>query len=190
MQTLPDAQRSAGNFVYIRYCGASARRPPRRGFGKRVSLPHPSSGRNLPRGSSKRPLQKRRKGTAPAFCGKAVWETGFSFGVATNASQVRAFADEEVVHSEGEVDPVKDLETISTELRLKDLERAKTLLEDVQKQQRCQKPDKAKKAQEEVLKTVAAMLEEGKWVLQGQSLFSLFRPRAFRRKTTHLPQRV
>lgn len=86
---------------------------------------------------------------------------------------MRAFADEDVVHSEGEVDPVKDLETISTELRLKDLERAKALLEDIQKQQRCQKPDKAKKAQEEVLKSVTTMLEEGKWVLQGEALGEL-----------------
>ncbi|CDJ59407.1 GTP binding protein, putative [Eimeria maxima] len=81
---------------------------------------------------------------------------------------VRAFADEEVVHSEGEVDPVKDLATIASELRLKDLERAQRLLEDLQKSSRQQKAaDKAKKLQEEVLQSVIKMLEEGKWVQQG-----------------------
>lgn len=83
--------------------------------------------------------------------------------------QVRAFADEEVVHSEGEVDPVKDLATIASELRLKDLERAQRLLEDLQKSSRQQKAaDKAKKLQEEVLQSVIKMLEEGKWVQQGK----------------------
>ena len=83
--------------------------------------------------------------------------------------QVRAFADEEVVHSEGEVDPVKDLNTISSELRLKDLERAQRLLEDAQKSSRQQKAaDKAKKLQEEVLQAVIKLLEEGKWVQQGK----------------------
>ncbi|KAL8272235.1 hypothetical protein Esti_003829 [Eimeria stiedai] len=81
---------------------------------------------------------------------------------------VRAFADEEVVHSEGEVDPVKDLSTIASELRLKDVERAQRLLEDLQKSSRQQKAaDKAKKAQEEVLQSVLKLLEEEKWVVQG-----------------------
>ncbi|KAL8445641.1 hypothetical protein Emag_005051 [Eimeria magna] len=75
---------------------------------------------------------------------------------------VRAFADEEVIHSEGEVDPVKDLSTIASELRLKDLERAQRLLEDLQKSSRQQKAaDKAKKAQEEVLQSVLKLLEDG-----------------------------
>lgn len=81
---------------------------------------------------------------------------------------LRAFSDEEVIHSEGEVDPVKDLETIASELRMKDLERAQRLLEDLQKASRQQKTaDKGKKAQEEVLQAVVKLLEEGKWVQQG-----------------------
>ncbi|KAL8428711.1 hypothetical protein ACSSS7_007055 [Eimeria intestinalis] len=80
---------------------------------------------------------------------------------------VRAFADEEVIHSEGEVDPVKDLSTIASELRLKDMERAQRLLEDLQKSSRQQKSaDKAKKAQEEVLQAVLKLLEDDKWVVQ------------------------
>ncbi|KAK4701672.1 hypothetical protein P7C70_g4554, partial [Phenoliferia sp. Uapishka_3] len=35
---------------------------------------------------------------------------------------VRAFDDADVIHVEGEVDPVRDMEVISTELRLKDIE--------------------------------------------------------------------
>jgi obg-like ATPase 1 len=39
------------------------------------------------------------------------------------ASQVvRAFDDAEVIHVEGDVDPIRDMEIISTELRLKDIE--------------------------------------------------------------------
>jgi obg-like ATPase 1 len=40
----------------------------------------------------------------------------------------RAFSDEEVIHVEGEVDPVRDLEIIFNELRLKDLDRLSKLL--------------------------------------------------------------
>lgn len=35
---------------------------------------------------------------------------------------VRAFDDAEVIHVEGDVDPIRDMEIISTELRLKDAE--------------------------------------------------------------------
>ncbi|CDJ43406.1 GTP binding protein, putative [Eimeria tenella] len=81
---------------------------------------------------------------------------------------VRAFADEEVVHSEGEVDPVKDLATIAAELRLKDLERAQRLLEEQRSSSRQQKVlDKNKKAQEEVLQAVVKLLQDNKWVQQG-----------------------
>ena len=35
---------------------------------------------------------------------------------------VRAFDDAEVIHVEGDVDPIRDMQIISTELRLKDIE--------------------------------------------------------------------
>lgn len=35
---------------------------------------------------------------------------------------VRAFDDAEVIHVEGDVDPIRDMEIIQTELRLKDIE--------------------------------------------------------------------
>ncbi|CAL9734416.1 obg-like ATPase 1 [Monosporozyma servazzii] len=42
---------------------------------------------------------------------------------------VRCFDDAEIIHIEGDVDPVRDLEIISTELRLKDIEFAEKALE-------------------------------------------------------------
>lgn len=44
----------------------------------------------------------------------------------------RAFSDEEVVHVEGDVNPVRDLEIIFDELRLKDLAKLEKLLTDAQ----------------------------------------------------------
>mmetsp|Transcript_24687 Transcript_24687/g.61680 ORF Transcript_24687/g.61680 Transcript_24687/m.61680 type:complete len:401 (-) Transcript_24687:2150-3352(-) len=44
----------------------------------------------------------------------------------------RAFSDAEVVHVEGEVDPVRDLQIIFDELRLKDIERIEKIIPDVE----------------------------------------------------------
>lgn len=46
---------------------------------------------------------------------------------------VRCFDDAEIIHIEGDVDPVRDLEIISNELRLKDIEFAEKHLEGLQK---------------------------------------------------------
>ncbi|CAR21095.1 Obg-like ATPase 1 [Lachancea thermotolerans] len=46
---------------------------------------------------------------------------------------VRCFDDAEIIHIEGDVDPVRDLDIISTELRLKDIEFAEKHLENVHK---------------------------------------------------------
>ena len=42
---------------------------------------------------------------------------------------VRAFDDDEVTHVEGDVDPIRDMEIIQTELRLKDVEWVQKQLE-------------------------------------------------------------
>lgn len=42
---------------------------------------------------------------------------------------VRAFDDDEVTHVEGDVDPIRDMEIIQTELRLKDIEWVQKQLE-------------------------------------------------------------
>lgn len=49
---------------------------------------------------------------------------------------VRCFDDAEIIHVEGDVDPVRDLEIISEELRIKDLEFAEKSLENYKKQTR------------------------------------------------------
>lgn len=46
---------------------------------------------------------------------------------------VRCFDDAEIIHIEGDVDPVRDLDIISTELRLKDIEFCNKALEGAQK---------------------------------------------------------
>ena len=47
---------------------------------------------------------------------------------------VRCHADENVIHPDGSVDPVRDIETIETELLLADLDQASRRLERVEKQ--------------------------------------------------------
>jgi len=51
---------------------------------------------------------------------------------------VRFFADEDVVHVEGSVDPVRDLQIIEEELRQKDLEWMRRVYEDLEKKMKCE----------------------------------------------------
>ena len=46
---------------------------------------------------------------------------------------VRAFDDAEVIHVEGDVNPLRDMEIIQTELRLKDIEWVEKTLENLKK---------------------------------------------------------
>lgn len=71
----------------------------------------------------------------------------------------RVFADPDVVHVDGEIDPAADLETISTELILADIQTLEKRLP------RLEKETRAKKVEPEVLRTAEAamgLLEEGK----------------------------
>jgi len=61
--------------------------------------------------------------------------------VAAVAHVVRAFADENVVHVEGSVDPLRDVETIETELALADLGVLERRLEKLRKGARIKKED-------------------------------------------------
>ena len=72
---------------------------------------------------------------------------------------VRLFADEEVVHVEGSVDPVRDLEIIEEELRQKDLEWMRRVFEDLEKKMKCE-PRKFKDDFERA-KKVLEFLENG-----------------------------
>ena len=49
---------------------------------------------------------------------------------------VRCFDDAEIIHVEGDVDPVRDLTIISEELRIKDIEFVEKALENLKKQTR------------------------------------------------------
>jgi GTP-binding protein YchF len=73
---------------------------------------------------------------------------------------VRTHADPHVVHPEGRVDPVADVETIETELLYADLEQAERRLERVAKQAKSQ--EKALVAEERWLRELIAGLQEGR----------------------------
>jgi obg-like ATPase 1 len=74
----------------------------------------------------------------------------------------RAFDDDEVIHVEGAIDPVRDLRIVADELRFKDLERAKRLLTDVQARltRAGQQAPKELRIEEETLHKVIELLEK------------------------------
>jgi ribosome-binding ATPase len=73
---------------------------------------------------------------------------------------VRAHGDENVIHPEGRVDPLADIETIETELVLADLEQAERRVERVAKQARG--GDRVAAAEESWLRAVIAELQAGR----------------------------
>ncbi len=76
------------------------------------------------------------------------------------AHVVRCFADENVVHVDGDVDPVRDVETIETELLLSDLE---SVQKQVQKQEKMAKSrDKEAVEKLRVFKVLEEHLGDGK----------------------------
>lgn len=84
---------------------------------------------------------------------------------------VRCFDDAEIIHVEGDVDPVRDLEIISEELRLKDIEFVEKALENYVKQtRRGGQSLEMKKLKEEqaTVEKVLEMLKAGKDVRHGE----------------------
>ena len=73
---------------------------------------------------------------------------------------VRAHGDESVIHPEGRVDPLKDIETIETELALADLEQAERRVERVARQARS--GDRTAVAEEAWLRQVIEALQAGR----------------------------
>jgi GTP-binding protein YchF len=73
---------------------------------------------------------------------------------------VRAHTDSSILHSEGSVDPARDIETIETELIYADLEQAERRLERVLRMARG--GDKEATAEEAWLRAVVAALQSGK----------------------------
>lgn len=79
---------------------------------------------------------------------------------------VRAFDDPNVSHTEIDVDPVRDLDIIFTELLLKDLEYVTKRVEELTNKIKRQN-DKESNEEKEVLDKVVAMLNDKKWVRTG-----------------------
>jgi ribosome-binding ATPase len=75
---------------------------------------------------------------------------------------VRAHTDDSILHSEGSVDPMRDIETIETELIYADLEQAERRVERVAKQ--AKSGDKEAQAEEAWLRDVIVALQAGKTV--------------------------
>jgi len=78
---------------------------------------------------------------------------------------IRVFEDEDITHVEGNVDAIRDLEIISTELRLKDLETVKKKADPIA---RVAKADPTKRTELAVLEKILKFLEEGKDVREGE----------------------
>lgn len=74
---------------------------------------------------------------------------------------LRCFDDDNVVHVDGSVNPVRDKEIIDTELQLKDLESVETKLKKVEKQAKTGNDKDAKRAYD-VLNGLKTLLEQGK----------------------------
>eukprot|EP00929_Paragymnodinium_shiwhaense_P101153 TRINITY_DN63_c0_g1_i5.p1 TRINITY_DN63_c0_g1~~TRINITY_DN63_c0_g1_i5.p1 ORF type:complete len:398 (-),score=127.60 TRINITY_DN63_c0_g1_i5:161-1354(-) len=90
---------------------------------------------------------------------------------------MRAFEDDDVIHAEDTVDPVRDIVTICSELRIKDISFMQSKREQHKKTQTAAKaksPSHHKKWQEELdcMDKILAWLEEGKDVKNGMSVWT------------------
>ena len=74
---------------------------------------------------------------------------------------LRCFDDDNIIHVDGSVNPVRDKEIIDTELQLKDLESVETKMKKVEKMAKTGNDKDAKKAYE-VLSSIKELLEQGK----------------------------
>lgn len=74
---------------------------------------------------------------------------------------IRIFDDEEIVHVEGNVDPIRDIEIINEELRLKDLEMTEKVHDEVEKKV-VRSGDKTLKFDYEVLHKIVDILKNEK----------------------------
>ncbi len=72
---------------------------------------------------------------------------------------VRCFADDNIVHVDGEIDPLRDKETIDTELLLKDIETVEKRLEKLKKLAKSGKKEDIKAV--EIAETIMKNLNEG-----------------------------
>ena len=83
---------------------------------------------------------------------------------------VRCFDDAEIIHIEGDVNPTRDLDIISEELRLKDIEFVEKALENQKKKTRMGGQSlelKKAKIEQEMIEKVLAWLMDGKDIRKG-----------------------
>jgi obg-like ATPase 1 len=76
---------------------------------------------------------------------------------------VRAFENDEITHTEGDINPIRDLEIISNELCQKDLQALEKKMADLDARIK-RNNDKDAKEEKEVLEKVKVLLEASKWV--------------------------
>ncbi|KAK3908105.1 Obg-like ATPase 1 [Frankliniella fusca] len=79
----------------------------------------------------------------------------------------RAFEDDDVTHVEGEVDPIRDLEIISEELRLKDEDYLNTTLEKMERTVIRGNDKKGKPEYDCLVKVKEVLVNEKKWIRFG-----------------------
>lgn len=72
---------------------------------------------------------------------------------------LRCFEDGDIIHVDGSVDPIRDADTIETELMLADLESLERQMKGIER--RVKSGDKEAKAQSEVMSAVKVLLDEG-----------------------------
>jgi GTP-binding protein YchF len=83
---------------------------------------------------------------------------------------VRCFDDAEIIHIEGDVNPTRDLDIISEELRLKDIEFVEKALENQKKKTRMGGQSlelKKAKLEQETIEKILAWLQDGKDIRKG-----------------------
>uniref|UniRef100_A0A7S3MY08 Obg-like ATPase homolog n=1 Tax=Strombidium inclinatum TaxID=197538 RepID=A0A7S3MY08_9SPIT len=80
---------------------------------------------------------------------------------------VRAFPDTDVTHNDGEVDPIRDIETINHELRAKDLQLIERVLEEIATAMKRTKDKKKLEDELDLVNRVKVMLENKENVKDG-----------------------
>lgn len=80
---------------------------------------------------------------------------------------VRAFESEDITHTEGDVNPIRDLDIINNELVQKDLQQLAKRVEELDAKIK-RNNDKDAKEEKELLEKVKALLEKGQWVKTGE----------------------
>ncbi|EKX73399.1 GTP-binding protein family member protein [Theileria equi strain WA] len=80
---------------------------------------------------------------------------------------VRAFEDDEIIHTDGEVNPVNDLDTINQELILKDLDKCSKAVVEIDKVYQRNMKVKSKKEELDTMLKVKEHLEKNLWISHG-----------------------